>query len=107
MVGLADREAARGVNESYEYLVGDSAFHFTVNDGAIDLHDGRARDPAVTVTTDEETWADIASGKVTASSAAATGGLTVTGDAEAAKRLGRIFAREPMLAQAQATIDRA
>jgi DNA-binding HxlR family transcriptional regulator/putative sterol carrier protein len=105
MAGLADREAAKGVSESYQYLVGDSTFHFTVDDGLIQLHDGRAQDPAVTMTTDEETWADIVSGKITASSAAATGALTVAGDPEAAKRLRKIFAREPMLAQA--TIDRA
>jgi DNA-binding HxlR family transcriptional regulator/putative sterol carrier protein len=107
MAGLADRDAARGVSESYQYVVGDSAFHFTVDDGSIQLHDGRAQDPAVTWTTDEETWMDIASGKITASSAAAAGALTVAGDAEAAKRLRKIFAREPMFAQAQATIDRA
>ena len=107
MAGLADREAARGVSETYQYLVGESAFHFIVDDGSVELHDGRARDPAVTLTTDEETWADIASGKMTASSAVAAGALTVAGDAEAAKRLRKIFAREPMLAQAQATINRA
>jgi DNA-binding HxlR family transcriptional regulator/putative sterol carrier protein len=107
MAGLADREAAHGVNETYQYLVGDSAFHFTVNDGSIELHDGRAQDPAVTLTTDEETWADMASGKITASSAAATGSLTLAGDPEAANRLAKIFARESMLAQAQATNDRA
>jgi DNA-binding HxlR family transcriptional regulator len=107
MAGLADREAARGVSESYQYVVGDSAFHFTVDDGSIQLHDGRAQDPAVTWTTDEETWVDIASGKITASSAAAAGALTVAGDAEAVKRLRKIFAREPMFAQAQVTIDRA
>jgi DNA-binding HxlR family transcriptional regulator/putative sterol carrier protein len=107
MAGLADREAARGVSETYQYRVGDSAFYFTVNDGSIELHDGRAHDPAVTLTTDEQTWADIASGKIAAPSATATGALTVTGDPEAAKRLRKIFAREPMLAQAQATIDRA
>lgn len=103
MAGLADREAASGVRESYQYLVGDSAFHFTVDDGSIKVHDGRAQDPAVTLTADEETLADIASGTITASSAAATGALTVAGDPEAAKRLRKIFAREPMLAQAQAT----
>jgi putative sterol carrier protein len=103
MAGLADREAARGVSESYQYVVGDSAFHFTVDDGSIQLHDGRAPDPAVTWTTDEETWMDIASGKITASSAAAAGALTVAGDAEAAKRLRKIFTREPMFAQAQAS----
>lgn len=45
MVSLADREAAKGVSESYQYLVGDSAFHFTVDDGSIELHDGWAREP--------------------------------------------------------------
>jgi DNA-binding HxlR family transcriptional regulator/putative sterol carrier protein len=100
MAGLADRDAARGVSEIYQYLVGDSAFHFSVDDGSIELHDGRAQDPAVTLTTDEETWAEIASGKITASSAAAAGALTIDGDPEAARRLGKIFAREPMLAQA-------
>ncbi len=107
MAALADREAARGVHETYEYRVGGSAFHFTVDDGSIELHDGPADDPAVTVTTDEETWADVASGKVAASSAAAAGALTVAGDPEAAKRLRKIFAREPMLANAQAASARA
>jgi DNA-binding HxlR family transcriptional regulator/putative sterol carrier protein len=105
MAGLADREAAEGVSESYQYVVGDSAFHFTVDDGSIQLHDGPAPEPAVILTTDEETWADIASGKITASSAAATGALTVTGDPQAAKRLGKIFPRNQMLARAKATID--
>jgi DNA-binding HxlR family transcriptional regulator/putative sterol carrier protein len=100
MAGLADREAAKGVRESYQYLVGGSAFHFTVDDGSIRLHDGRAQDAAVVLTTDEETWADIASGKISASSAAATGALSVAGDQQALKRLGKIFARKQMLAQA-------
>src|SRR5918997_1904880 len=102
MAGLADREAAKGVNEAYQYLVGDSAFHFTVNDGSIELNDGRAQDPAVVLTTDEETWADIASGKVSASSATATGALGVAGDPQAVKRLGKIFARNQILARAEA-----
>jgi DNA-binding HxlR family transcriptional regulator/putative sterol carrier protein len=96
MVTFANREAAKGVSETYQYLVGRSAFHFTVDDGSIQLHDGRAQDPAVTLTIDEETWADIASGKITASSAAATGALTVAGDRQAAKRLGNIFSRDPL-----------
>src|SRR3954452_19601045 len=107
MAGPAEREAATGGSGSYQYVVGDSACHFTVDDGSIQLHDGRAQDPAVTWTTDEETWVDIASGKLTASSAAAAGALTVAGDAEPPTRLRRIFAREPMFAQAQATMDRA
>jgi DNA-binding HxlR family transcriptional regulator/putative sterol carrier protein len=101
---LTNREAAKGVSETYQYVVGDSAFYFTLDDGSIQLHDGRAEDPAVTVTTDEETWADIASGNLTASSATATGALTVAGDRQAAKRMGKIFSRDQVLAQAKATM---
>ena len=107
MTTFANREAAKGVRETYQYLIGDSAFHFTVDDGSIRLHDGRAPDPDATVTTDEETWADIASGKITASSAASTGALTITGDTRAVKRLGKIFHRDQLLAQAEAIVSRA
>jgi DNA-binding HxlR family transcriptional regulator/putative sterol carrier protein len=97
MAGLADREAAKGVNETYEYLVGDSAFHFTVDDGSVEVHDGRAHDSAVVVTTDEETYADIAAGRITASSAISAGTLAFSGDAQAVKRLRKIFSRRRMV----------
>ena len=105
MAGLADREAANGIKETYQYLVGDSVFYFTVDDGSIEVHDGPAQDPAVDVTTHEKTYADIASGKITASSAAAAGALKVAGDPQAAKRLRKIFSRSQLLAHAKATID--
>src|SRR5437868_6998124 len=37
MTVLADREAAKGVRETYQFLVGPSAFYLTVDDGAIRL----------------------------------------------------------------------
>jgi DNA-binding HxlR family transcriptional regulator/putative sterol carrier protein len=107
MAGLADREAAKGVSETYQFLIDDSAFHFTVDDGSVELHDGRARDPAVVVTTDEETWTGIGSGKIRFSSALAAGVVTITGDPHAANRMRKIFSRVQMLAHAEATIDRA
>jgi DNA-binding HxlR family transcriptional regulator/putative sterol carrier protein len=102
MVSLADRKAAAGVSETYQYLVGHSAFHFTVDDGSIELHDGRAEDPAVVLTTDEETFAEIISGKLTASSAVASGALTLAGDRRATKRLGGIFGHNQIFTQARA-----
>jgi DNA-binding HxlR family transcriptional regulator/putative sterol carrier protein len=102
MVGLADRDAANGISETYQYLIGDSAFHFIVDDGSIELRDGRAEGASVVVTTDEETWADIATGKTTASTATASGELRIEGDRQAAKRLGEIFSRDQMLVHAQA-----
>jgi DNA-binding HxlR family transcriptional regulator/putative sterol carrier protein len=105
MATFADREAAMGISETYQYFVGRSAFHFTVDDGSIELHEGRAQDPIVTLSTDEDTWADIASGKITASSAAAAGSLKVVGDPQAAKRVGKILSRNQVLAQVEATIS--
>src|SRR5437868_4276996 len=103
MTVLGDREAAKGLSETYQFVVGRSSFYFTVDDGAIRVCDGRAQDPAVTWTTDEDTWADIASGKLTAPSAVATGALTIAGATKAANRLRKIFSRTEMLARAQVT----
>jgi DNA-binding HxlR family transcriptional regulator/putative sterol carrier protein len=97
MASIADREAARGVNETYEYRIDDAVFHFTVDDGAIDVHDGSAPDPAVVVTTDDGTWADVVSGKTKTAAAIAEGRLTIAGDRQAAKRLRGIFSRKSTL----------
>jgi DNA-binding HxlR family transcriptional regulator/putative sterol carrier protein len=100
MAALADREAAEGVRETYQYLVGDTAFHFVVADGSIEVRDGRAPDPAVVLTMDPETWADILSGKIRTSSAIASGALVVAGDPQAFERLRKIFSRKQILAPA-------
>ncbi|HYI45180.1 MAG TPA: winged helix-turn-helix transcriptional regulator [Actinomycetota bacterium] len=100
MVGLADREAAKGVNETYQYIVGDTAFHFIVDDGSIELRDGPAEDPTVVVTTDEETWAEIAAGTTKTAAAVARGSMSIAGDRRAAKRLAKIFSRSQMLSHA-------
>ncbi len=104
MATFADGNAAGGVSETYQYLVGRTAFHFIVEDDSIQLHYGRARSPVVSLTTDEDTWANIASGQTTASVAAAAGALTVTGEPEAVTRLGKIFSRSGVLAQAEEVV---
>src|SRR5215471_13905017 len=81
MAAFADRDAAKRVTEAYEYRVGGLVFHFDLDHGSIQLHDGPARNPAIILTTDEETWADIASGEITGSSAVAAGSLELKGDA--------------------------
>jgi DNA-binding HxlR family transcriptional regulator/putative sterol carrier protein len=104
MVGLADRDAAKGVRETYQYVVGDEAFYFVVDDGSIELHDGRADDAAVVVTADEDTWAKVASGRIRTSSAVAAGAFTVAGDPRARERLRKIFSRRHMLDRARAAV---
>ena len=98
---LADSDAAAGVTETYQFVIGRTAFHVTVDDGAIDVHDGRASAPAVTWTTDEQTWADLVTGRLSARAAVERGALAIDGDAQATKRFWRIFSRTKMLTQAQ------
>ena len=101
MAAIADRDATKGVRETYQYVVGGSAFHFIVDDGSIDVRDGRAEDAAVVMTTDEETWADIVSGRTTAKAAVASGALVIAGDRQAARRLRKIFSRDLILSRAK------
>jgi putative sterol carrier protein len=100
---LADRDAAAGVRETYQFVIDRSAFHFVIDDGTIHLRDGLADDPAVTWTTDQETWAQVASGTLPAAAAVKAGALTIQGDPKAASRLRRIFSRTQMLARARST----
>lgn len=93
LVSLADREAAAGVHETYQYVVGGTTFHFIVDDGRIELRDGHASDPAVFVRTDEPTFARIASGTLAASAAVSSGTLTVDGNPRAVGRHARILGR--------------
>lgn len=89
------------MRETYQFVVDRWAFHFVVDDGSIDLRDGWADQPAVTWTTDEETWARLAYGTLTPSDAVDSGALTVQGDARAANRSSRIFSRTRMLSRAR------
>lgn len=98
---LANRDAAIGVRETYQFAIDRWVFHFVIDDGTIHLRDGWAERPAVTWTTDEETWSQIASGTLTAAAAIDSGALTVQGDPKAAKRLTTIFSRTRMLARAR------
>lgn len=107
LAALADREAARGVSETYQYVVGDSAFHFAVDDGSIQLHDGWAESPAVTLTTDEGTAADIVAGRATGAATVSTDAVTVSGDHRAAKRLVKILFSDEVFAQAEAVVTAA
>ena len=100
MVSLADRDAAEGVHETYEYVVGNTAFHFVVEDSEIELRDGHAADPAVVVSADEQTFAQIASGKLAASAALARGALTLHGSQRATRRLAKILGLSGALPQA-------
>jgi DNA-binding HxlR family transcriptional regulator/putative sterol carrier protein len=104
MATFADRDAAKGLHERYQYIVGGAPFYFAVDDGSISLRYGRADEPVVTLTMDDETWADMAAGETTAAAAAAAGALTVEGDRRALRRLAKVFSRKRVLSTVQAIV---
>ncbi len=85
-------EAARGVRETYQFRIGDEVFYATVQDGAVETGQGRARDRAVAVETDVETFLSVASGRLPLGEAIESGRYRVEGDLEALRRCGEIFA---------------
>lgn len=91
MAMAANREAGEQVRDTYQYVVGDVAFHFIVDNGSIEVRDGVAEDADVVVTTEEKTWKSIAAGETRTSAAIKTGALTIAGEPEAVERLRRIF----------------
>jgi len=101
MAGLADRKAAVGISENYQFHVDDFAFYFTIDDGLIEVHDGEADDAALKFSTDTQTWAKLAGGTITYARASKTGALSVEGDRKVEKRFRNIFSRGPILAHSQ------
>src|SRR5688500_3079456 len=63
---FADREAARGVREMYEFRIDGAVFHVEVDDGTVNIRPGPPpRDPDLLVETDFQTFAEVGFGTIT------------------------------------------
>ena len=94
MAAFADREAARGVHETYEFDVDGERFHLHVADGHIEPREGAAERPDLVVTTDAETCFRIMRGEAPAD-LLADGSMTGEGSAEAGVNCLAIFRPPP------------
>jgi DNA-binding HxlR family transcriptional regulator len=79
MANSADREAARGVRETYQYDVDDDPFYVRVDDGAIEPHAGRAQHADLVVTLGTDTLADILARTLSPFDALHSGRLKIAG----------------------------
>src|SRR5215210_1412535 len=84
-------EAARWVRETYEFRVGEDAFHVRVDDGVSEPEYGPAFKPDLVLRTDPETFLSLVSGRLEPADAIESGRLDVEGDSEALTRVGEIF----------------
>ncbi|MFF4218411.1 winged helix-turn-helix transcriptional regulator [Streptomyces nondiastaticus] len=84
-------EAARGVHETYGFLLGEFAFHARVDDGALQMCPGPADDADVTLSTDLATFLKLGAGTLSLEDAFGTGVATATGDPGAGLRMAAVF----------------
>jgi DNA-binding HxlR family transcriptional regulator/putative sterol carrier protein len=102
----ADRDAARGVRESYQFCVDGTVLHVDVDDGRVEAHEGPAHDPALVSTTDLDTFLALGARSIAPADAVADGRLEFEGDPEAAERAIRILgARLATLGESGEAVD--
>ena len=76
------QEAARGLQETYEFHVDEEAFHLRVTDGEIEALQGPAVDPDLVVRGDTQAFLGLAAGQVEPAEALDSGEIRIEGDQE-------------------------
>ncbi|HVE76637.1 MAG TPA: winged helix-turn-helix transcriptional regulator [Actinomycetota bacterium] len=79
-------------------LTGDHGGEWTVHieDAACRIHEGADSEAQTLISTDELTWARIATGTLEPEAAARAGAIKIEGDRELAKRFPHLFVRAPL-----------
>jgi DNA-binding HxlR family transcriptional regulator len=84
--------AARGVRETYEIRTGGGVWQASVDDGGLDLREGKGiAEPSVVLTIDLRALLDLGLGRIPWEEAAARKGTKLEGEAEAFGRFLSIF----------------
>jgi DNA-binding HxlR family transcriptional regulator len=89
---MADREAARDLDETWEFRVGDAAFTLRVKGGRVMPRTGRAEAPDLVVRMDEDTLAALFSGTLPPLEALTSGRVTAEGSPEALQHAVAVLA---------------
>jgi DNA-binding HxlR family transcriptional regulator len=88
---LFDRDAAGGLDASYELRLGGEAFRVTVAGGELELGRGEVEDPAVAIATDPATLGAVLTRQLELQVAIEAGALSVEGTRREAERFLRLF----------------
>jgi DNA-binding HxlR family transcriptional regulator/putative sterol carrier protein len=102
MEAAYDERAASGVEEIYEFRVGDEIFHARVHNGAVQARHGPAFEPDLTITATPEAFVDLAAGRATLAQATKQGWIEVDGSRAALRHCSAIFKRPQPVVQAAA-----
>jgi DNA-binding HxlR family transcriptional regulator len=86
-----DREAAAGVEETYEFRIGDEIFHVRVDDGVVDGLDGPAPHPDLVVHSQPDDFLRAGDSRQALAKALKQGKIRVEGDPVAREHCMAIF----------------
>lgn len=90
--GRLDPSKTAGMTNSYVFEIdGAGTWRVDVDDGTVKVAEGGGGDADATIAASEETFQQIASGDLNATTAYMTGKLKVRGDMGAAMKLSRLF----------------
>ncbi len=87
-------DAAQGLDAIFQYDItgeGGGNWHFTIKDGACQLHEGAHDSPTVTLTMSAETWLAIVNKETNGMKAFMSGQLQVEGDMMLAQQIEQLF----------------
>jgi DNA-binding HxlR family transcriptional regulator len=87
-------EAARDLSATFELHVKDAVMHVRVRDGELELGEGPAPDPDLTIETDFK-LKELLTGELTAAEARASGAVRTTGDPALLERFVTLFPLPP------------
>ncbi|MCZ4125862.1 winged helix-turn-helix transcriptional regulator [Streptomyces sp. H39-S7] len=98
MLGLRacfDPAAATGLHAVYEFRIDAEVFHARVDDGLLEVLQGPAQHPDVTLTLDQETFLRLTSQDLTLMEAIDIGAASASGDRKALRKLSGLFRLPP------------
>lgn len=85
-----DKDKIQGMNATYQWdITGDNGgkWHAILSDGSVEVKEGEAENPNITLTVDSQNWMDIVNGKLNGQMAFLTGKLKIQGDMTLAMKL--------------------
>lgn len=90
-----DPSKTAGLNAVFQFdITGDGGgkWYANVADGSVDIGEGEADSPTITLTTSDADWLDLVNGKINGQTAFLTGKLKIQGDMMLAMKLESLFA---------------
>ena len=85
------QEAARGLQETYEFRIDEEAFHLRIKDGEVEALQGPAVDPDLVVWGCTQAFLALATGRLEPAEALDSGEIRIEGEPETLARCLEIF----------------